>query len=58
MSEIALAEKEHAANLQIKMLKEVNRIYVEIEEMLKDRQFERMKRMTKAIAKYQKELTS
>lgn len=58
MSEIALAEKEHAANLQIKMLKEVNRINVEIEEMLKDRQFERMKRMTKAIAKYQKELTS
>ena len=58
MSEIALAEKEHAANLQIKMLKEVNHINVEIEEMLKDRQFERMKRMTKAIAKYQKELTS
>ena len=58
MSEIALAEKEHAANLQIKMLKEVNRINVEIEEMLKDRQFERMKRMTKVIAKYQKELTS
>ena len=58
MSEIALAEKEQAANLQIKMLKEVNRINVEIEEMLKDRQFERMKRMTKAIAKYQKELTS
>ena len=58
MSEIALAEKEHSANLQIKMLKEVNRINVEIEEMLKDRQFERMKRMTKAIAKYQKELTS
>ena len=58
MSEIALAEKEHAANLQIKMLKEVNRINVEIEEMLKDRQFERMKRMTKAIAKYQKELAS
>ena len=58
MTEIALAEKEHAVNLQIKMLKEVNRINVEIEEMLKDRQFERMKRMTKAIAKYQKELTS
>ena len=57
VSEIAMAEKEHAANLQIKMQTEVNRINVEIEEMQKDRQFERMKRVTEAIAKYQKELT-
>ncbi len=57
VSEIAMAEKEHAANLQIKMQTEVNRINVEIEEMQKDRQFERMKKVTEAIAKYQKELT-
>lgn len=57
VSEITMAEKEHAANLQIKMQTEVNRINVEIEEMQKDRQFERMKKVTEAIAKYQKELT-
>ena len=57
LSEIAMAEKSHEADLQIRMQTEVNRINVEIEEMQKDRQFERMKKVTEAIAKYKKELT-
>jgi acetyl/propionyl-CoA carboxylase alpha subunit len=57
MSEIAMAEKSHEADLQIRMQTEVNRINVEIEEMQKDRQFERMKMVTEAIAKYKQELT-
>ena len=57
LSQISIAKKESEADLQIKMQTEVNRISVEIEEMQKDRQFERMKKVTEAIAKYKKDLT-
>lgn len=55
-SEIRMAEETHKADLAIRMQTEVTRINVEIEEWQKDQQFERMKKVTEAVAHYQKHL--
>lgn len=55
-SQIRMAEETHKADLAIRMQTEVTRINVEIEEWQKDQQFERMKKVTEAVAHYQKHL--
>lgn len=56
-SESRIKEKQADADLIIKKETEVKRILVEIEEYKKDKDFERMKAVSEAVMKYQKELT-
>lgn len=55
-SQIRMEEETHKADLAIRMQTEVTRINAEIEEWQKDQQFERMKKVTEAVAHYQKHL--
>lgn len=55
-SEIRKAEETHKADLYVRMNTEINRINVETEEWQKDQQFERMKKVTEAVAHYQERL--
>lgn len=56
-AEIRREEKELETELAIKKETEVQKILVEIEECRKDRELERMKAVSEAIMRYQKELT-
>ena len=56
-SEIKMKERELEANIEIKKETEVVRIIAEIEELKKDQDFKRMKKVSEAIVKYQKALT-
>ena len=51
-------ELELQANLSIKKETEVHRIISEIDELQKDKDFQRMKLVSESIMKYQKELTT
>lgn len=55
-SEIRKAEETHKADLYVRMNTEINRINAETEEWQKDQQFERMKKVTEAVAHYQERL--
>lgn len=57
-SELRMKEEEHKSDLHIKKETEIVRILQEIEELKKDKQFERMKATSEAILKYQKELSN
>jgi len=57
-SELRMKEEVHKSNLHIKRETEIVRILQEIEELKKDKQFERMKATSEAILKYQKELSN
>ena len=56
-SDIQMRQKEHEVNLNIKKETEVAKIFFEIEELKKDKQFKRMKDVSEAIISFQKELT-
>ena len=56
-SDIKIKEAEKRAEIAIKKETEVVRIIAEIEEWKKDQEFNRMKAVSEAISKYQKELT-
>lgn len=56
-SEIKMKEREREADIEVKKETEVIRIIAEIQEWKKDQEFNRMKAVSEAISKYQKELT-
>ncbi len=56
-SEIKIKEQEREADIAIRKETEIVRIITEIEALKKDRDFNRMKDVSEAISKYQKELT-
>lgn len=53
----SIREKTTEVDLAIKKETEIKRILVEIDEMQKDKEFERMKAVSDAVMKYQQELT-
>lgn len=57
LSEQKMKEQELSTNLKIKRETEVFRIITEIEQLKKDKEFERMKMVSDAMMEYQKELT-
>jgi hypothetical protein len=57
LSDQKMKEQELFTNLKIKQETEIVRIIVEIEELKKDKEFERMKMVSDAMMEYQKELT-
>ena len=57
-SELRMKEEGHKSDLHIKKETEIVRILQEIEDLKKDKQFERMKATSEAILKYQKELSN
>ena len=57
-TELKIQEKESEANLTIRKKTEVHRIISEIDELQKDKDFQRMKLVSESIMKYQKELTT
>lgn len=57
LSEQNMKETEFSANLQVKRETEVVRIITEIEQLKKDKEFERMKAVSDAMMRYQNELT-
>lgn len=57
LSEQKMKEAEFSANLKIKRETEIIRIITEIEQLKKDKEFERMKAVSNAMMRYQKELT-
>ena len=56
-SEIKIKEKAREVDIEIKKETEIIRIIAEIEEWKRDQEFNRMKSVSEAISKYQKELT-
>jgi len=56
-SKLKIEEQEAEANLAIKKETEVHRIISEIDELQKDKDFQRMKLVSESIMKYQAELT-
>jgi hypothetical protein len=56
-AEIEMRHKDLDASLEIKKQTEVQRIISEIEELRKDNEFQRMKKVSEAIMEYQKHLT-
>ncbi len=56
-SEMKMKEREQETDIEIKKETEVVRIIAEIEEWKRDQEFNRMKAVSEAISKYQKELT-
>lgn len=56
-SKIKMEERRQEADIAIKKETEVVRIIAEIEEWKKDQEFNRMKAVSEAVSKYQKELT-
>lgn len=57
ISEQKIIRAEHLTNLKIKRETEVIRIIAEIEQLKKDKEFERMKAVSDAMMRYQNELT-
>ena len=56
-SDNSIREKEVDADLTIKKETEIKRILAEVEEFKKDKEFERMQKVTEAIMRYQEQLT-
>ncbi len=57
LSEQKMKEQESSTNLKIKRETEIVRIIAEIEQLKKDKEFERMKMVSDAMMEYQNELT-
>jgi hypothetical protein len=57
LSELKIKEQESETNLAIKKQTEVHKIISEIDELQKDKDFQRMKLVSESIMKYQEELT-
>jgi hypothetical protein len=57
LSEQKMLEMEFSTDMKIKRETEIIRIITEIEELKKDKEFERMKKVSDAMMDYQKELT-
>jgi len=57
LSDLKIQESESETNLSIKKETEVHRIISEIDELQKDKDFQRMKLVSESIMKYQAELT-
>lgn len=56
-SDIRAREKELEVNISIKKETEIKRIFIELEELKKDKELQRMVAVSEAIMKYQQELT-
>ena len=56
-SKLRKEEAEHQANLEIRMRTEIQRINAETEQWAKDRDFQRMKDVAEAVARYKERLT-
>lgn len=52
-----MEEAEHQAELEIKMQTEIKRINAETEQWAKDKEFQRMVDLSKAVVNYRKALT-
>jgi len=57
-SKLRIQENESEANLAVRKETEVHRVICEIDELQKDKDFQRMKLVSESIMKYQKELTT